>query len=204
MPRPAERARFSRLCSGSAVAGLALAGNVEIGLVEHHDGLQLVVGIALAEAQRLRQELRDPEQDVLVVAEEARVDDGQTRAPVGAAVAAHAEQRIHAQRLAAGLEQGGVAVPQAVELGHQVAADAARGVHALRQLGELGVLVLEQVDEVGERHLLAEAAAQDAQRHRERARLLLVRGRVLEVQHVAERGGREVGQQLLLLLRAAR
>ena len=26
MPRPAERARFSRLCSGSAVAGFELAG----------------------------------------------------------------------------------------------------------------------------------------------------------------------------------
>ena len=27
MPRPAERARFNRLCSGSAVAGLAFAGS---------------------------------------------------------------------------------------------------------------------------------------------------------------------------------
>ena len=120
--------------------------------------------------------------------------------PSRAAVAAAAEQRLHAQRLAAALEQRGVAVPQAVELGHQIAADAARGVHALRQVGELGVLLLEQIDEVGERHLLAEAAAEDAQRHRQRARLLLVRGRVLEVQHVAERRRREVGQQLLLLV----
>ena len=95
---------------------------------------------------------------------------------------------------------GGVAVPQAVELRHQIAADAARGVHALREVAELGVLLLEQVDEVGQRHLLAEASAEDAQRHRQRARLLLVRGRVLEVQHVAERCRRQVGEQLLLLL----
>ena len=62
---------------------LGVGRDVEIGLVEHDDGLQLVVGVALAEAQRLRQELRDPEQDVLVVAEEARVDDRQARAAVG-------------------------------------------------------------------------------------------------------------------------
>ena len=98
------------------------------------------------------------------------------------------------------LEQRRVAVTQAVELGDQIAADAARGIHALREVGELGVLLLEQVDEVGERHLLAEAAAQDAQRHRQGAGLLLVRGRILEMQHVAERRRGKVGQQLLLLL----
>ncbi len=38
------------------------------------------------------------------------------------------------------------------------------------------------------------------QRDRERARLLLVRGRVLQMQHVAEGGCRQVGQQLLLVL----
>ena len=110
------------------------------------------------------------------------------------------EQRLHAQRLAAALEQRRVAVPQAVELGDEIAADAARRVHALRQVGELGVLVLEQMDEVGQRHFLAEAPAEDAQRHRQRARLLLVRGRVLQVQHVAERRRRQVGEQLLLVL----
>ena len=179
---------------------LGVGGNVEVGLVEHHDRLQLVVGVALAEAQRLRQELRDPEEDVLVVAEEAGVDDGKPRAPVAAAVAPAAEQRLHAQRLAAGLEQRRVAVPQTVELGHQIAADAARRVHALREVAELRILLLEQIDEVRERHLLAEASAQDAQRHRQRARLLLVRGGVLEVQHVAERCRGEVGEQLLLLI----
>src|SRR5204863_498210 len=45
-----------------------------------------------------------------------------------------------------------------------------------------------------------EAAAEDPERHRQRARLLLVRGGVLEVQHVAERCRREIGQQLLLLI----
>ncbi len=110
------------------------------------------------------------------------------------------EQALHAQWLAAALEQRRVAMTEAVELGHQVAADAARGVHALGQLGELGILVLEQRDEVDERHLLAEAAAEDAQRHRQRARLLLVGCRVLQVQHVAERRRGEVGEQLLLLL----
>ena len=54
---------------------LGVRRNVEVGFVEHDDGLEFVVGVALAEAQRLRQELRDPEQDVLVVAQEARVDD---------------------------------------------------------------------------------------------------------------------------------
>ncbi len=71
------------------------------------------------------------------------------------AVAAEAQQRFHAQAFAAALEQGGVAVAQAVELGDEVAAELARGVHALRQVGELGVLVLEQMDEVGERHFVA-------------------------------------------------
>ena len=73
--------------------------------------------------------------------------------PVAAAVAADAEQRLHAQRLAAGLEQRRVAVPQAVELGDEIAAELARGIHALREIGELRVLVLEQADEIGERHL---------------------------------------------------
>ena len=64
---------------------LGVGRDVEIGLVEHDDRLQLVVRVALAEAQRFRQELRDPEQDVLVVAEEARVDDRQPRAAVACA-----------------------------------------------------------------------------------------------------------------------
>ena len=72
---------------------LGVGRDVEIGLVEHDDGLQLVVRIALAEAQSLRQELRHPEEDVFVVAEEARVDDGQARAAL-AGVGAEAEQRI--------------------------------------------------------------------------------------------------------------
>ena len=42
--------------------------------------------------------------------------------------------------------------------------------------------------------------AEDAERHRQRAGLLLVRRRVLQVQHVAERRRREVGEQLLLVL----
>ena len=73
-------------------------------------------------------------------------------------------------------------------------------VHALRQVGQLRVLVLEEMDEVVERHLAAVARAEDAQRHRQRAGLLLVRRRVLQMQHLAERGGRQVGQQLLLVL----
>ena len=45
------------------------------------DGQQRAgLGVALAEAQRLGEELGDPEQDVLVVAEEARIDDRQPRA----------------------------------------------------------------------------------------------------------------------------
>ena len=63
-----------------------------------------------------------------------------------------------------------------------------------------GILVLEQMDEIGERHLAAVARAEDAQRDRQRARLLLMRRRVLQVQHVAERGRRQIGQQLLLVL----
>ena len=104
------------------------------------------------------------------------------------------------QRLAAGLEQRRVAVAEAVELGDEIAPDLARRVHALREIGQLRVLVLEQVDEVGQRHLAAVARAEDAQRDRQRARLLLMRRRVLQVQHVAERGRGKVGQQLLLVV----
>jgi len=103
------------------------------------------LGLRWQKAQRLRQELGDPEQHVLVVAEQAGVDDGEARAPVGAAVAPHAEQRFHAQRLAAGFKQRRVAVPQAVELRHQIAADAARGVHALGEVGQLRILLLSRL-----------------------------------------------------------
>ncbi len=53
-------------------------------------------------------------------------------------------------------------MPQAVELRDEIAPDTPRGVHALRQVGELWVFVFQQPDEVAERHFLAEAAAQDA------------------------------------------
>ena len=104
------------------------------------------------------------------------------------------------KRFAARLEQRRVAVTQAVELGDEIAADLAGGVHALGEIGQLRVLVLEQMDEVGQRHLAAVARAEDAQRDRQRAGLLLVRRRVLQVQHLAERRRRQVGQQLLLVL----
>src|SRR5690606_41761081 len=70
---------------------LRVCRNVEVGFVEHYDGLQFVVWVALAEAQRFRQELRYPEQDVLVVAKEAGVNHGQARA-VRALVAARSEE----------------------------------------------------------------------------------------------------------------
>ena len=78
---------------------------------------------------------------------------------------------------------------QAVQLGDEVAAQLARRVHALRQVGQLRVIVLEEVDEIVERHLAAVARAEDAQGDRQRAGLLLVRRRVLQMQHLAERGG---------------
>ena len=187
---------LQRLCGRR----LRVRRDVEVRLVEHDNGLQLVVRIALAEAQRLGKELRDPEEDVLVVAEEARVDDRKACAAIRARVRSDAEQRLHAQRLAARLEERGIAVTEAVELRDEIATDLARGIHALRQLGQLGILVLQQVNEVREADFRAEARAENAQRHRERAGLLLVRRRVLQMQHVAERRRREIGEELLLML----
>src|SRR4029079_15431309 len=112
---------------------LGVGRNVEIGFVEHDDGLQLVIRIALAEAQRFGKELRHPEEDVLVVAEKARVDDRQARATL-AGVGTETEQGFHAQRLTAGLKQCGGAVAETVELGNEIAANLARGVHALREI----------------------------------------------------------------------
>ena len=89
---------------------------------------------------------------------------------------------------------------QAVELGDEVAAQLAGGIHALGEIGKLRVLVLEQRDEIGEGHLTAVARAEDAERDRQRAGLFLVRRRVFEVQHLAERRGGEIGQELLLML----
>ena len=102
--------------------------------------------------------------------------------------------------LTARLKQRGVAVAEAVELGDEIAADLAGGVHALREIRQLRILVLQEVDEVGQRHLAAMARAEDAQGDRQRAGLLLMRRRVLQMQHLAERGGGKVGQQLLLVL----
>ena len=120
--------------------------------------------------------------------------------PSGRAKRPRPRRRLHAQWLAAALEQGRIAVAQRIQLADQIAADLARGIHALRQVGELGILLLEKIDQIAERHFLRRARAQDFQGDRERARLLLVGGRVLDVEHVAHGGGREVGQQLLLVL----
>ena len=40
------------------------------------------------------------------------------------------------------------------QLGYEIAPDLARRIHALGEIGQLGVLVFQQVDEIGQRHLL--------------------------------------------------
>ncbi|MER8273582.1 hypothetical protein, partial [Acinetobacter baumannii] len=63
-----------------------------------------------------------------------------------------AEQAVHAQAFATAFKQDGVAQSQTVELRDQIAAKLARWIHALRLVGELWMLVFEQMNEVAQRY----------------------------------------------------
>ena len=50
------------------------------------------------------------------------------------------------------LKQRLIAQAETIELGYEIAAEATGWVHALRQVGQVGIFVFQQADEVGERH----------------------------------------------------